>query len=350
MRKSLFVQRCFLAALGILAISAGWFLHDIPLSYAKKTTGSVQVSNTPVSAATNPISSSLNKSAPSQANQTPAFHSDAIIQSSSYQLTSGLRPGRGAPIPPASSVQELPVVDVTFYNWRGELLSGWLSLQTPQAPVIILSHGTPGNRLDMLPRAAFLYKHGYNVLLFDFQSYGKSQGALSTLGMVESEDILAAISYIHGLPEMVDSRVGLLGVSMGATAGVLAAARSKDIEALVAESCPTDATLVTSDVPDEAAREADQQLVEQVYGVDITKARPIDVVSKLAGRTAVFFVNGDQDGTTPVDGMQSLYQAAGQPKEEWVASGAGHAQSYDDDPNGYISRVNAFFDKYLMNA
>ncbi|MBV9617367.1 MAG: alpha/beta hydrolase, partial [Ktedonobacteraceae bacterium] len=119
---------------------------------------------------------------------------------------------------------------------------------------------------------------------------------------------------------------------------------------LVAESCPTDATLVTSDVPDEAAREADQQLVEQVYGVDITKARPIDVVSKLAGRPAVFFVNGDQDGTTPVDGMQSLYQAAGQPKEEWVASGAGHAQSYDDDPNGYISRVNAFFDKYLMNA
>lgn len=202
----------------------------------------------------------------------------------------------------------------------------------------------------MVSRAAFLYKHGYNVLLFDFQSYGKSQGTMSTLGMVESEDILSAISYIHGLPEMVYSKIGVLGLSMGATAGVLAAARSKDIAALVAESCPVDATLVTSDVPNEASREADQELVEQVYGVDITKARPIDVVSKLSGRTAVFFINGDNDGTTPLDGTQSLYKAAGQPKQIWVASGAGHAQSFDDDPKGYIAHVDAFFDTYLMGA
>ena len=80
--------------------------------------------------------------------------------------------------------------------------------------MIILAHGTPGNRVSMISRAAFLYKHGYNILLFDFQSYGKSQGVMSTLGMVESEDILAAISYIHGLPDMVDSKVGVLGLSM----------------------------------------------------------------------------------------------------------------------------------------
>jgi fermentation-respiration switch protein FrsA (DUF1100 family) len=348
MRRSLFVQRCMVAVFGILAISAGWFLHDIPLSHAKKTAISVQASNTPVSATTNPISSRLNT--PSVATPAPMFHSDAIMQSSLYQLTSGLRPGRGVPIPAASSVQELPVIDVTFYNWRGELLSGWLALQTPQAPVIILAHGTPGNRVSMISRAAFLYKHGYNVLLFDFQSYGKSQGVMSTLGMVESEDILAAISYIHGLPDMVYSKVGVLGLSMGATAAVLAASRSKDILALVAESCPVDATLVTSDVPSEAAREADQELIEQVYGVDVTKARPIDVVSKLAGRTAIFFINGDKDGTTPLAGMQSLYQTAGQPKEELVAPGAGHAQSFAVDTSSYISHVDAFFDKYLMDA
>lgn len=350
MQRSLFIQRCVVAVFGILAICAGWFLHDIPLTHAKKVATSVQASNTPVSAATDPISSLLDTPSASPTASIPAYHSDAIMQSSLYQLTSGLRPGRGVPIPPASSVKELPVVDVEFYDWRGELLSGWLALQKSEGPVIILAHGTPGNRVSMISRAAFLYKHGYNVLLFDFQSYGKSQGVMSTLGMVESEDILAAVSYIHAVPEMAYSKIGVLGLSMGATAGVLAAAHSKDIAALVAESCPVDATLVTSDVPSEAAREADQQLVEQVYGVDITKARPIDEVSKLAGHTAVFFVNGDQDGTTPVDGMQALYQAASQPKEEWIATGAGHAQSFEDDPNGYIARVNAFFDTYLMNG
>ncbi len=154
-----------------------------------------------------------------------------------YQLTAGLRPGRGDPIPDSADVHELPVDDITFYNWRGELLSGWLSVITPDAPVIILTHGTPGNRLSMVERAAFLHNRGYNVLLFDFQSYGRSQGEFSTLGMVESEDILAAISYLHGLPETRYSKIGVLGLSMGATAAVLAASQSQDILVCIDCSC-----------------------------------------------------------------------------------------------------------------
>jgi len=269
------------------------------------------------------------------------------IKSDQSKLTAGLHPGRGQAIPAATDVTELPVKDVRFYNWRGELLSGWLALITPEAPVIMLTHGTPGNRVSMLQRAAFLYKHGYNVLLFDFQSYGLSQGVMSTLGMVESEDILAAISFLHGLPDTMYSKIGVLGLSMGATAAVLAASRSSDILALVAESCPVDATRVPGDVPDEASREADRQLVEDVYGVDITQARPIDYVNKLAGHTAIFFINGDVDDITPLPGMQALYQAASAPKQSWVVSNAGHAQSFAIDPDGYMQRVDAFFDTYL---
>ena len=101
------------------------------------------------------------------------------------------------------------------------------------------------------------------------------------------------------------------------------------------------------DVPSEAAREADRLLVEQVYGVDITQARPIDVVHKLAGHTAIFFVNGDADTITPLDGMQALFDNAGAPKQDWVVPGAEHAQSFDVDPQDYIERVDAFFDEYL---
>jgi dipeptidyl aminopeptidase/acylaminoacyl peptidase len=275
----------------------------------------------------------------------PLYHE--LYSSDFYALTAGLRPGRGQPIPDAADVPDLPVQDVSFYNWRGELLSGWLALTTPGAPVIILNHGTPGNRMSMLSRATFLFNHGFNVLLFDFQSYGKSQGVMSTLGMVESEDILAAISYLHSLPATMSSKIGVLGLSMGATAAVLAAARTTDILALVAESCPVDATEVKMDVPSEAAREADKLLVEQVYGVDITQARPIDVVHKLAGHTAIFFVNGDADAITPLDGMQALFDNAGAPKQDWIVPGAQHAQAFDVDPQDYIQRVDAFFDEYL---
>jgi len=347
MHFTLFFRRLGFGLLLVCTLVAGWLMHGMIVA---PTTTSAERSpgvNAPLRTGTVPISSQLGTSTSNNPVSDFALNS---IKSNQIKLTAGLHPGRGQTIPAAAEVNELPVKDVSFYNWRGELLSGWLALITPQAPVIILTHGTPGNRMSMLQRAAFLYKHGYNVLLFDFQSYGRSQGVISTLGMVESEDILAAISFLHGLPDTMYSKIGVLGLSMGATAAVLAASRSSDILALVAESCPVDATRVLGDVPDEASREADQQLVEDVYGVDITQARPIDYVNKLAGHTALFFINGDADNITPLPGMQALYQAASAPKQYWIVPNAGHAQSFAIDPDGYMQHVDAFFDTYLLQA
>ncbi len=343
MRFSFTKQQWLLALFLLVAALGGLFSPGAAFLHSNTVGGKPAQTNTAISGNPAPLSSVPGSSFSIKAG--PLDH--ALYSSNLYSLTAGLRPGRGAPIPDAADVTALPVQDVSFYNWRGELLSGWLALTTPDAPVIILNHGTPGNRMSMLSRAVFLFNHGFNVLLFDFQSYGKSQGMMSTLGMVESEDILAAISYLHSLPATMFSKIGVLGLSMGATAAVLAAARTTDILALVAESCPVDATLVKTDVPNEAARAADRLLVEQVFGVDITQARPIDVVHKLAGHTAIFFVNGDADTITPLSGMQALYDNAGTPKQYWVVPGAQHAQSFDVDPQDYIQHVDAFFDEYL---
>jgi dipeptidyl aminopeptidase/acylaminoacyl peptidase len=344
MHFTLFIRRLLFVLLLVLMLGAGWLLRGMVLatseSMKESPTGGISL----LRSGNVPISSQLGNSTNNNPEKDFALNS---VKSNQLKLTAGLHPGRGQVIPAASNVTMLPVKDVSFYNWRGELLSGWLALNTPEAPVIVLAHGTPGNRVSMLQRAAFLYKHGYNVLLFDFQSYGLSQGVISTLGMVESEDIVAAISFLHGLPDTMHSKIGVLGLSMGATAAVLAASRSSDILALVAESCPVDATRVPGDVPDDASREADRQLVEEVYGVDITQARPIDYVHKLAGRSAIFFINGDADDVTPLQGMQALYRAASNPKQYWVVPNAGHAQAFAIDPDGYMERVDAFFDTYL---
>ncbi len=67
----------------------------------------------------------------------------------------------------------------------------------------------------------------------------------------------------------------------------------------------------------------------------------------LPGHPAIFFINGDADTTTPLAGMQGLYQMAGNPKQYWVVPTADHAQSFDVDTAGYIAKVDAFFDAYL---
>lgn len=269
------------------------------------------------------------------------------VQSDVFQLTDGLRPVPGPAIPAAKDIHVIPVKDISFFNQRGSRLSGWLAVYSRQAPVIILNHGTPGDRVNMLQRATFLFKHKYSVMLFDFQSYGHSQGIMSTLGMVESEDILAAISFLHVYPSTANNKIGVLGLSMGATAAILAAARTTAILALVAESCPVDATRVPGDVPNNQVRAADRKAVEAAYGVDITLARPIDVVHKLSGHTAIFFINGDNDKETPLLGMEALYQRAGSPRQAWVVPGAAHAQSFAADTRDYILNVDNFFDTYL---
>src|SRR2546429_7575189 len=267
MHFTLFFRRPGFGLLLVCTLVAGWLLHGMLLASSNSTAESSPGVNSALHSRNVPISSQLGTSTNKNPVEDFALNS---IRSDEIKLTAGLHPGRGQAIPAAADVAELPVKDVSFYNWRGELLSGWLSIITPDAPVIVLTHGTPGNRVSMLQRAAFLYKHGYNVLLFDFQSYGISQGVMSTLGMVESEDVLAAISFLHGLPDTMYSKIGVLGLSMGATAGGLAASRSSDIQALVAESCPLDATRVSNHRPDKPSREADPQLGEEVYGVALT--------------------------------------------------------------------------------
>src|SRR5579859_2931692 len=194
-------RRSFVTFLLFMAALGGLFPPGAPFPQSDTARGHPAPANAAIYTDPAPLSSAPGTS--SLANKAgPLYH--ALFSSNLYALTAGLRPGRGVPIPDAADVPVLPVQDVSFYNWRGELRSGWLALTTPGAPVIILNHGMPGNRMSMLSRAAFLFDHGFNVLLFDFQSYGKSQGVMSTLGMVESEDILAAISYLHSLPATID--------------------------------------------------------------------------------------------------------------------------------------------------
>lgn len=337
-------SRSFLASIILVfMVSLVWSVYTSNLSPANIATSAMQhnAQNNAQSIESGELLSAQLK------NMGQASSLNNSVQSELFQLINGLRPGPGPAIPPASNVREIPVTDITFYNQRDNRLSGWLAVRAPRAPVIILTHGTPGNRVDMLQRAAFLFKHGYSILLFDFQSYGHSQGIMSTLGMVESEDILAAIAFLHVHRGTADSKIGVLGLSMGATAAVLAAAHTTDIKALVAESCPLDATRVPGDVPNDQVRAADQKVVEEAYRVDITRARPIDVIHELAGHTAVFLINGDHDTETPLAGMESLYMMAGAPRQAWVVPGAGHAQSFALDTRDYILNVNTFFDMYL---
>jgi hypothetical protein len=48
--------------------------------------------------------------------------------------------------------------------------------------------------------------------------------------------------------------------------------------------------------------------------------------------------------------MQSLFAAAGSPKDMWVVPGAAHGDYWATAPSSFESRVAAFLDSALMEA
>jgi pimeloyl-ACP methyl ester carboxylesterase len=113
---------------------------------------------------------------------------------------------------------------------------GWFIPSIRRAPVIFLCHGFKSNRSELLTLAATLQENGYNVFLFDMRAHGSSSVKLSTLGVTESEDLVAAINRVTERPEVDKERVGIWGVSLGAYAALSAALKSEKVKALVVDS------------------------------------------------------------------------------------------------------------------
>jgi len=123
--------------------------------------------------------------------------------------------------------------NVSFKTADGITLRGWyVPSEKRTQKTLILLHGYPADKADILPALAFLQKD-FNLLLFDFRYLGESDGKYSTAGAKEVEDLLAAIRFLksRGITE-----VGVWGFSMGGAVALMAIERAPEIRAVVAES------------------------------------------------------------------------------------------------------------------
>ena len=111
-------------------------------------------------------------------------------------------------------------------------------------PAACVCHGFPsGNPPDPndggYPELAErIYNEGFAVFIFNFRGTGNSGGNLDMLGW--TEDLKAAIDYLHALPEIDVSRLSLLGFSGGAAVSVYVASQDKRISAVIACACPAE--------------------------------------------------------------------------------------------------------------
>lgn len=244
---------------------------------------------------------------------------------------------------------DLEASNVTFASGSGALIHGWLSSGKPGQGAVILLHSLREDRREMLSRAEFLRARGYSVLLFDFQGHGESRGSRITFGDLESRDVTAAIQYLHH--KLPNEQVGVIGVSLGAAAFVLAEQRPAVAAVVLEQMYPT--------IQQAVAGRARQYLgplgpvfapllmaqVQARIEIPANRQRPVDRMAQLGA--PVLIINGTRDNYTSIEDARALFAAASDPKELWAVEAAGHVNLYAFAKAQYEQRVGDFLGRYL---
>jgi len=248
----------------------------------------------------------------------------------------------------------LEYVDVSFPSRDGLILRGWWLEGGDDNPIIAVVHGSEGNRAHpaerMLGIVKDLVSYGYNVLMFDMRGHGESDGKHISAGYYERNDLLGAIDYIRQCS--IESKIGVLGFSMGAAASLMAAPESEEIDAVVADSAYAD---IVSIIESEFSKRSNLpkffipiilSIAKKIYEIDFTAIKPEEAVREIP--VPVFIIHGEQDDTVPVQHAYRLKEASQNPDSKlWIVPEAQHANSYLVRPAEYKERVISFFDEAL---
>jgi alpha-beta hydrolase superfamily lysophospholipase len=245
----------------------------------------------------------------------------------------------------------LPVVSFKIESQSKSVLSGWHIDARSKKGVVVLFHGIRATKLSMFKRAQLLYKHGFSVVLIDFQSHGESTGDRITMGYLEKHDVLASIDYAtsHHLGEPV----GVIGVSLGGASTLLAS--PQDIDALVIESVYPDISRAVHNrvkaklgflswVPAEILLAQ----LEPRLGFSISKLSPIEKIGSL--KYPIFVISGSDDVHTTVEETRQMYRRANEPKKLWLAKGVAHKDIYSEMPMLYEDKVIGFLAYHMKNS
>jgi uncharacterized protein len=230
-------------------------------------------------------------------------------------------------------------------------LDAWYMERDPNAPVVMVLAGHGGSKSDLLGISSYLYRAGFNCLLFDYRGVGASPGEVLTLGYRESTDAIAALESIEDRAPNVP--IGVLGNSMGGSVAIKLAANDQRVGAVVVDSAfATQRKIVMHHVwrtirarPEPVVGTANL-ILRRKHGFRLDDFEPLAEVGQIAPRP-LLVIHATDDRVVPLAHGLELWRAAGEPKQFWLARGAGHCGGYFQDRETYCEKVAEFFQQSL---
>lgn len=239
--------------------------------------------------------------------------------------------------------------EITLKTSDSIKLSAWFvpSDNQESKKAIILLHGYPADKGDLLDWAAFL-KQDYHLLFMDLRYFGKSEGSYTTLGVNETKDVLAAIKFLKDNKKI--ESIGLMGFSFGGSVGLLTIPHSQDIKAVVADSAFANLDLMGEiyygHLPylHKPLMALTKFWAKLIYNLGAKDAAPDKILTNIS--TPILIIASPTDDVVSIKNSQRFQEVLKNNKQAQVVI-------LDRGPHGYLSGINyqklieEFFDKYL---
>jgi pimeloyl-ACP methyl ester carboxylesterase len=218
--------------------------------------------------------------------------------------------------------------------------------------VAVLVHGLFRSSLELEPVAKMLRQQGGECWLVDQRNHGASGRAPFTGGLRESDDLVAVVDYVRGLPGRAGRPLVLFGVSLGTIAVTLALPRIDRVAGVVLDAPIEDLTAAAHRLMT-FQRQGDRRsalymaepwrslVVASIgawSGFSMSEVQPIEVVPSMPHDLPVLVVAEEFDDRAPPATVQQLYGRMPQhegTKELWLVPGVGHGKAFRDAPDGY---------------
>jgi len=223
-------------------------------------------------------------------------------------------------------------------------IKGWLIESKKANATVIIGHGYPFDKGNILPVAKFLYPD-YNLLFYDHRYFGESSGSISTVGLKEIKDVEAVVNFIH--KRFPNQPVALYGFSLSASAMLMA---QPNVNAIVADSAYADLEHMINHIyAIFGPLKYPFVKITELFAVIIFKVEPKKVSPAEAIKdsdTPILVIHGEKDTQIPVQNAY-LLKESNPDIEFWIVKNADHGQAYALVKDEYEQRIKSFLKKYM---
>lgn len=227
-------------------------------------------------------------------------------------------------------------VDLHAVSYDGlKLRARWLPAQDARGTVLLFHGYRSCGLADFSVVIPFYHGLGFNLLIADQRSHGKSEGKYITFGIREHRDVLTWIEYHN--ENFGPLPIYLCGMSMGATTVLMAAGRplTPNVRGICADCGFTSPKEILASVMRGKHVPAFPLLHIAGWYTRIFAGFAINEYSTVRAmetcRVPVILVHGTEDHFVPCQMSKLAFEACGSEKQLILVEGATHGTSYLTD-------------------